>query len=97
MKTGMFLLGALVVTCAATFVAGREPNRVSSNGAQDYGCAVLAVSVPSRARPVGVAQIPSPAANVLEIGHWVRDRWHHLWAEPLDREDCVLSADSPER
>ena len=28
MKTGMFLLGTLIVTCAVTFVSGREPNSV---------------------------------------------------------------------
>jgi len=95
MKTGTFLLGALIVTGAVTFGSGRKSNLVPANGPQDYGCAVLPASVSTRARPVGTVQIPSPAANFLEIGHWARDRWHRLWAEPLDRQDCVLSDDSP--
>ena len=96
MKAGMFLLGALIATCAVTFMSRREPNSVSADGARNYECAVFAVNVPSRARP-GMVQIPSPAANFLEVGHWARDRWHRLWAEPLDREDCVRSADLAEK
>lgn len=97
MKRGMFLLVALIVTCAVTFVSGREPNPVPANGAQDYGCAVITVNMPTRVRPVGIVRIPSPAATFLEIGLWARDRWHRFWAEPLDAQDCVWSADSPER
>jgi hypothetical protein len=97
MKRGMFLLGALVVTCAVTFVSGREPHPVSANGAQNYGCAALSVNVLPRTHPVGVVQIPIPAANFITIGHWVRDHWRRLWGEPFDREDCVWSADSAER
>jgi hypothetical protein len=97
MKTGMVLLGALIVTYAVAFVSGREPNPVPANGVQDYGCAVITVNMPTRARPVGMVRIPSPAATFLEIGLWARDRWHRFWAEPLDPQDCVWSADSPER
>ena len=97
MKIGTFLLGAMIVTCAVTFGSGRKSNLVPANGPQHYGCAVLAGSVSTRARPVGIVQIPSPAANFLEIGHWARDRWHRLWGEPLDQQECAWSADSAER
>jgi len=91
MKTEMYLLGALFVTCAVTLGSGRKPNPVAASDAQDYGCAALFVNVPPRARPMGVVQIPSPAANFLAIGLWARDRWHGLWGEPLDRQECVAS------
>ena len=90
MKTGVFLLAGLIVTCAGTLaVGGRNSNRIPANDAQDYACAVLAVNVPARARPLGIVQIPSPAANFLEIGYWARDPWHRFWGEPLDRRDCL--------
>ena len=94
MKTGMFVLGALIVTCAVTFVSGREPNRASADGVLDDGCSVLNVNVSKRADSPGIERIPGPAANFLEIGLWARDRWHRFTGEPLDREDCVYS---PER
>ena len=70
MKTGMVLLATIIVTCAVTLVSGRRPNPVPANHAQDYRCAMLSVNVSPRARPVGVVQIPSPAANFIAIGHW---------------------------
>ena len=94
MKTGMLLVGALIVACTVAFVRGREAATVSANGGQESGCAVLAADVPARARPVGAEQIPSPAASFIEIGDWARDRWHRLWGQPLDRKDCVWAADS---
>jgi hypothetical protein len=97
MKTGMVLLGTLIVTCSVTLVSGRKPNPVPARDAQDYGCAMLSVNVPPRARPVGVVQIPSPAANFIAIGHLASNRWHRFWGEPLDHQDCVWSADSAER
>ena len=96
MKTGIFLLGTFIVTCSVTSVSGRKPNPLPANGAQDYGCAVIAVNTPTRARPMGIVRIPGPAATFLEIGLWARDRWHRFWADPLDRQDCVLLADSPD-
>ena len=97
MKAGMVLLATILVTCAVTLVSGRKPNPVPANDAQDYGCATLAVNVPARQLPVGVVQIPSPAANFMAIGYWARHRWQRLWGEPVDRLDCVWSADSAER
>jgi len=95
MKTGMFLLGALIVTCAVTFVSGREPNPVPANGTQDCRFAAIALNMPAPTRSAGMLRIPSPAATLLEISLWARDRWRRLWVEPLDRQDCVLSDDSP--
>jgi hypothetical protein len=97
MKTRVFLLATIIVTCAVTLLSGREPSSVPTNGAQDYGCAVIAVNIPTQARPVGVLQIPSPAANFIAIGLWARHSWHHFWGETLDRQHCVWSADSGEK
>jgi hypothetical protein len=97
MKTGMFLLATIIFTSAVTLVSGRKPDPAPANRAQDYGCATLSVNVLPRAHPVGVVQIPSPAANFIALGHWARHRWHRSWGEPLDQQDCVWSADSAER
>lgn len=85
MKAGMVLLGVLIVTCAVTLTSARKPKPVPANVAQDYGCVTLSMNVPPREHPVGVMQIPSPAANFIAMCHWARQRWHSFWGEPLDR------------
>ncbi len=97
MKKGMFLLGALIVMCAVTFVSGREPNPAPANGTHDYRCAAIALNIPAPTRSAGMVRIPNPGVTFLEISLWARDRWHRLWAEPLDPQDCVLPDDSPDR
>ena len=47
MKTGIFLLGTLIVTCSVTLVSGKKPNPLPANGPQDYGCEVIAVNTHS--------------------------------------------------
>jgi len=95
MKKGMFLLGALIVICVVAFGSGREPHPAAANGTQDCRFAAIALNMPAPTRSAGMLRIPSPAATLLEISLWARDRWRRLWVEPLDRQDCVLSDDSP--
>jgi hypothetical protein len=97
MKTVLVLLATIIVACTVTSVSARKTNPVPENQAEDYECAMLSVTVPQRARPVGLVQIPSPAANFTAIGLWARYRWHRFLGEPLERQDCVWPADSAEK
>lgn len=85
------------VLVSSDFCQRKRAQPVPAKGAQDYGCAVIAVNMTTRARrPGGMERIPSPAATFLEIGLWARDAGT-VSGRSLDPQDCVLSADSPER